>query len=262
MSAVESVVLFLIDGMRPDGLRQADTPVMDGLMRTGASTMAAKTVMPTTTLPCHTSLFFSLPPRDHGILDNTWKPLNAPAKSLFDVLNESGMAAASFFNWEPLRNLSSDGALAASFFLKDRKEHDGSIDRELASLAVRWLKNNPCQFAFVYMHNTDRTGHNEGWMSDKYLRAIANADACIGEVMRVLNGNTAVIVMSDHGGHDKTHHSDLPEDMTIPFIIRAPGIPAGGRIRGEVCITDVAPTIAALLGLAAPESWVGARIAV
>jgi predicted AlkP superfamily pyrophosphatase or phosphodiesterase len=262
MGAVESVVLFLIDGMRPDGLRLADTPVIDGLIGAGASTMAAQTVMPTTTLPCHTSLFFSLLPQDHGILDNAWKPLKTPGKSLFGLLNEQGMAAASFFNWEPLRNLSPDGSLAASFFLKDRQEHDGSIDRELASLAVRWLTNNSFQFAFVYLHNTDRTGHSDGWMSDKYLRAISNADGCIGEVMGALNGNTAVIVMSDHGGHDKTHHSDCPEDMTIPFIIRAPGIPGGGRISGDVRITDVAPTIAALLGLEAPESWIGGRIAV
>ncbi|HOG17858.1 MAG: 2,3-bisphosphoglycerate-independent phosphoglycerate mutase [Syntrophaceae bacterium PtaU1.Bin231] len=262
MRNADSVVLFLIDGMRPDGLRRADTPVIDGLVKAGASTMSAQTVMPTTTLPCHTSLFFSLAPQDHGILDNTWKPLKPSARSLFGVLSERGMAAASFFNWEPLRNLSPDGALAASFFLKDRSEHDGSIDRELASLAVRWLKANPFQFAFVYMHNTDRTGHSEGWMSDKYLQSIANADACIGEVMGVLDGKTAVIVMSDHGGHDRTHHSDRPEDMTIPFIIRAPGVRGGSGIPGDVRITDVAPTIAALLGVEAPDSWVGAKIAV
>lgn len=260
MRKVESVVLFLVDGMRPDGLQQAETPVIDGLRRAGASKMSAKTVMPTTTLPCHTSLFFSLLPQDHGILDNVWKPLKTPSKSLFGLLNENGMSSGCFFNWEPLRNMSPDGALAASFFIRDRKEFDGSVDRELASLAVRWLKNNPWQFAFVYLHNTDRTGHNEGWMSDKYLRAIANADGCIGEVMSVLDGNAAVIVTSDHGGHDKTHKTDCYEDMTVPFVIRAPGIPAGVGIEKELNITDIAPTIAGLLGLESPEPWIGRKI--
>ena len=31
--------------------------------------------------------------------------------------------------------------------------------------------------------------------------------------------DTVVIITSDHGGHDNTHHSDQEEDMTIPLVI-------------------------------------------
>jgi hypothetical protein len=35
----DSVVLFLIDGMRPDGLRASPTPVMDRLVSDGAKSL-------------------------------------------------------------------------------------------------------------------------------------------------------------------------------------------------------------------------------
>ena len=68
------VVLILVDGMRPDGLVLADTPNMNAIMREGTFTLKAKTTFPTVTLPCHASLFFSVPPERHGILTNTWVP--------------------------------------------------------------------------------------------------------------------------------------------------------------------------------------------
>jgi arylsulfatase A-like enzyme len=98
-------------------------------------------------------------------------------------------------------------------------------------------------------------------MSDAYLAAIGNADRCIRDVCRVLPEDTAVIVTSDHGGHENTHHSELEEDMTIPFFLSGPGIPRGREIDGAFGILDVAPTVARLLGLTAPAEWVGRPLA-
>ena len=55
------LVLFLVDGMRPDGMVQAQTPVIDRLRSEGAHTLTARTVMPSMTLPCHMSRFFGVP---------------------------------------------------------------------------------------------------------------------------------------------------------------------------------------------------------
>ena len=38
---MSKVVLFSIDGMRPDGLQQANTPFFDSMMATGAYTLTA-----------------------------------------------------------------------------------------------------------------------------------------------------------------------------------------------------------------------------
>ena len=66
------VILFVFDGLRPDGLQQASTPHVDRLISQGASTYTARTVMPSSTLPCHTSMFRGVTPQRHGILTNTY----------------------------------------------------------------------------------------------------------------------------------------------------------------------------------------------
>jgi len=254
------IAIFLVDGMRPDGLLAADTPFLDHLLTRGAYTYRERTVMPSTTLTCHTSLFFSVPPEVHGILDNTWKPFPKRIPSLFDIIREANLAAASFFNWEPLRDLWQPGSPVASFFLKDTPEDGGRTDREVTALALSWLQAHDWALSFVYLHNTDKTGHAAGWMSEAYLDAIANADRCIESICSILPKDTLVIVTSDHGGHDHTHHTDLSEDMTVPLILQGPGIPKGLEISQNVSIMDVAPTAVRFLGLGQPEGWQGKGI--
>ncbi|MEW6334550.1 MAG: alkaline phosphatase family protein [Thermodesulfobacteriota bacterium] len=257
---VRKVAVFLVDGLRPDGLRLAQTPFMDGVLDRGAFTFRARSVMPTTTLPCHTSLFFSIPPEIHGIRDNVWQTLPTAVPGLVDVIHRQGLSAAVFYNWEPLRDLSRPESLAASCFLKDVPDDGGQSDREVTAFARAWLASHEWAFSFVYMHNTDKTGHRCGWMSDSYLGAISNADRCIEQICLTLPEDAVVIITSDHGGHDNTHHSDLEEDMTIPLMMYGPGIPEGREIGGQVSIMDVAPTVVRFLGLEPPEGWMGKAI--
>ena len=74
----QRVILFVLDGLRPDGLQQAPTPHVDCLISQGASTYTARTVMPSSTLPCHTSMFRGVTPQRHGI---THQHLGAPSKT-------------------------------------------------------------------------------------------------------------------------------------------------------------------------------------
>jgi len=130
-----------------------------------------------------------------------------------------------------------------------------SWSRYLDQLAP-WLSQNLADFVFIYLGYVDIAGHDYGWMSEAYLAGVANADRCIGRVMETLPRESTVIVTSDHGGHARTHGTDCDEDMTIPFIISGPGILSGQSL-GPVSITDIAPTVAALLGLQSPAEWTG-----
>ena len=47
----EHVVMIGLDGFSPDGIRNANTPVLDQLMATGAYTLRARGVMPTSSGP-------------------------------------------------------------------------------------------------------------------------------------------------------------------------------------------------------------------
>ena len=56
------VTLIIIDGLRPDAIRQARCPSLDWLRFNGSTSFKAHSVMPCYTLPCHTSIFYSTLP--------------------------------------------------------------------------------------------------------------------------------------------------------------------------------------------------------
>ncbi len=94
------------------------------------------------------------------------------------------------------------------------------------------------------------------------LRAAGNADRAIGLVLDAMDASgqladTACVVLADHGGHGLSHGDDVPEDLTIPWVIGGPGIRSSQPIAGPVSIVDTAPTLAHLLGLTAPAEWQG-----
>ena len=72
--AVEHVVVIGVDGMSPDGIANAETPTMDKLIATGASTMTARAVLPTSSSPNWASMIMGAGPIHHGITSNGWEP--------------------------------------------------------------------------------------------------------------------------------------------------------------------------------------------
>lgn len=122
------------------------------------------------------------------------------------------------------------------------------------------MEEQPFDFLFIYYGHTDDCGHQHGWMSEPYLRAIENADKCIDYVLQACERTgreTTVLVQSDHGGHERSHGTDSPEDMTIPWILSGAGVRKGQMLDGNVRIFDTCPTLAAVLGLPHAREWDG-----
>lgn len=255
---MKKVVLFLVDGMRPDGLVQANTPVMDKLMESGAYTLEARTVMPSMTLPCHMSLFHSVLPERHGVTTNIYTPQVRPVPGLFEVIHGAGLKPVTFHSWDELRDLARPGSIHTTLYSKDPQEVEGTGEATLIDMTVTWLSQNTFDFAFVYLGYLDVVGHAYGWMSPRYLQAVEHADACIGRVLAVLPKDITILVTSDHGGHDQTHGTPSPEDMTTPLIVQIDGLK--GQLRENISIMDIAPTIAKVLGLKTPKEWLGQSI--
>jgi predicted AlkP superfamily pyrophosphatase or phosphodiesterase len=249
------VVLILIDGARPDALLSAHCPNVDRLRANGASSLQAMSVMPCLTLPCHTSIFYSVPPFRHGIFSNEWVPFARRWPGLFECAHDAELKAAFFYNWEPLRDLSRPGDLACSCFRDNAQDPYG--DQIIADEAARFIANEQPDFAFVYFGTVDLVGHASGWMSDEYLRQLERVDTALGTVLGALNGRHTAILQSDHGGHDRQHGSNMPEDLAIPWMAAGPQIRRGYTIEREVSLLDTAPTIARLLNLPAPANWEG-----
>jgi predicted AlkP superfamily pyrophosphatase or phosphodiesterase len=249
------IVFVMIDGLRPDALGRIKAPNLSGLRANGSWTPRAQSVMPSITLPCHTSIFHSVRPEQHGVTDNKWTPVSNLVPGLVDVAHQAGLKTAFFINWEPLRDLSRPGSLTYSYFLSNDVTTDG--DEINAVEIARTLGQHKFDFAFVYFGNVDNIGHAYGWMSKEYLAQAERSDKALGTVLGALPPDSTVLLHADHGGHDTVHGTESPEDMNIPWIVSGPGIRRGYEIQGPVSLLDTAPTLARLLGIAPPSEWQG-----
>ncbi len=249
------VVLVSIDGLRPDALAVTHCPSLESLRRRGSWTLAATSVMPSITLPVHVSMFHAVPPTRHGITTNDYQPMARPLPGLAEVAKAAGLSGAFFYNWEPIRDLSRPNTLEFSYFCHNEWTPDG--DQVLADEAVRYLAGHQPDLLFVYMGTLDAWGHDHGFMSDTYLRHLERVDAALGTLLAALPAGATVLVTSDHGGHGRAHGTDMPEDMTIPWLIAGPGIRAAHHIEASVSILDTAPTLARSLGLTPDRQWEG-----
>ncbi len=251
----KKVLLILVDGMRPDGIMQCGSDILPEIAKKGASCFESRTVMPSVTLPCHTSLFHSVPADRHGILDNTWHSMVRPLPGLIEATHNSGKTNAMFFNWEQLRDLGRPGMCDCLFYVRNRMHPDS--DRIVTDACIKYVEEYKPDFVFLYLGETDEKGHDFGWMSQNYLDCVKNASRCIKDVIDSLTADYRVIITADHGGHGRGHGSDLPEDMTIPIIAYGPEFKAGTDFGRTASIIDIAPTVTKILGIPTPEEWEG-----
>lgn len=250
------VVYISTDGMRPDAIAAANTPNLRAIMSQGAYTLAGCSVMPSISLPCHMSIFHSVPPERHGILVNTFTPMARPVPGLVEVVNDAGKRCASFISWEPLRDLSRPGRLSVSTLIAYARNPEVADDLTV-NAALPYLRSGEFDFVFLYLATVDEVGHDFGWMSDRYLRQVEHIDAHLGTIMENLPADTAVVIHSDHGGHGRSHGTDRAEDMTIPWMAAGPGIRQNFQIQRPVSLLDTAPTISRLLGVPPSPMWEG-----
>jgi arylsulfatase A-like enzyme len=251
------VILVMIDGLRPDAIARAHTPTLHHIMAQGAYTLNARSVMPSVTLPCHMSIFHSVPPERHGITSNVYTPMARPLPGLVEAAKDADKRCAFFTNWEELRDLSRPGGLYLSTLINDSYNLDAG-DRMVTDAALPHL--GAMDFSFVYLGTVDSAGHFYTWMSDEYLRQVERADAELGRIVAALPTDAVLIVQADHGGHDRFHGTDAPEDMTIPWMMMGAGVRQGCEIQRPVSLLDTAPTVARVLGIRTPREWEGTSV--
>ncbi len=250
-------LVILVDGMRPDAI--TNLPQAQSIIKKSSYTMNAKTVMPSVTLPCHMSLFHSVDPSRHGTTTNIYAPQVRPIKGLCEVLLNNKKTSAFFYNWEELRDLSRPDSLTFSYFCKGGDIGWDKTNALVTNAAIEYLNRNYTDFAFLYLGYVDAAGHQYGWMSDEYMEAITSSWENIECIVNSLPDDYTVIITADHGGHDRSHGTDLPEDMTIPLIIMGKDFIAGKEIE-NANIKDIAPTVVKLLNIEPDAEWEGQSI--
>ena len=252
---MEKVILVSIDGMRPDGFLKCGHPFAQRMMAAGAYTLKGRTVFPSVTLPCHMSMFHSVPPERHGILTNTYTPMVRPLNGLFEQIKWAGGVSAMFYGWEPLRDIGRPGSLKYAAFVHARQEDN--TDDTLTDFALERIKKSKPDFVFLYMVETDeKGGHDNGWMTEAYLGCIYRAIGNVQRVYEAAGEEYTIIVTADHGGHDRSHGTDMPEDMTIPLFFLGKDFTPGQELN-DVSILDIAPTVAKIMSIPAAPEWEG-----
>lgn len=254
----KKVILFSIDGMRPDGMQQSANPFVTELEKRATYTYNGKSVFPSVTFPCHYSMTHSVEPMRHGILTNTYVPEVRPVAGIFERIKESGGISAMYYGWENLRDIARPGSLRYATYINAYTEE--YCDQVLTKEAIRRIEKDHPDFVFLYMVETDeKGGHDNGWMSVEYIRRISLALDNVKLVMDTFGDEYTYILMADHGGHDRSHGTDMPEDMTIPLFFVGEDFEEG-KILPEASLLDIAPTIAHVMGILPSDAWEGRSV--
>jgi 2,3-bisphosphoglycerate-independent phosphoglycerate mutase len=120
---------------------------------------------------------------------------------------------------------------------------------EVADRVVQAIDDDGYGFVVVNFANPDMVGHTG--VIPAVVRAVEATDACLGRVVdAVERAGGVTIVIADHGNAENLLQADGVSPQTahttnpVPVIVTAPG----AKVRdGE--LSDVAPTVLALLGL-------------
>ena len=137
----------------------------------------------------------------------------------------------------------------------------GSFD---AAPELRGIGDTTPPFMFEWAGVAPRL---RGLYEARYDESVRYLDARAGRFLawaqQRLGANTVVLVSADHGesfDHGYGGHAGplLTEPLVhVPLIAFGPGLPAGTRVSEVASQIDLAPTLAALAGAAAPAVWQG-----
>ena len=250
------VIFAAIDGLSSFALDRTNCPNLTALKQRSAYTLQASSIMPSITLPCFTSIFHSIPSGRHGIVNNTWVPMARPVDGLVEVAHAAGKRCAFFHNWEPLRNLNQPLNLAFCYF-NDNLEDGPDADFDIVEQALYFMPRRDWDFAFVYLGTLDLMGHRQGFMTQVYLDHLEHLDKAVGMLVEALPADATLLLTADHGGHARTHGTDSPDDMVIPFWLSGPQIRSNYELKSPVNLLDIAPTVARLLHIPPHREWEG-----
>lgn len=259
-SEIKHVVLFVLDGVRPDRLLAANTPNMDNLVADGSYTWNAITVVPSVTLSAIPSIFTGANPDVHKV--NDWAG-QIWAETIIEVFEEAGLPTA-IIDQDPI--LGGYTATYCTGYQTRPNEFE-----YYTTMAIDYFKENNPFFITLYDPEPDEMAHEHGDQSEQYLSAIERADNQIGRIMNMLRelgvyDQTLIVITPDHGMTGYDHEAGTVTDMRVFSIFRGPGVKQGYEMEnlenssiGYVAhrIIDIAPTITVLSGLRTPTSSEG-----
>jgi predicted AlkP superfamily pyrophosphatase or phosphodiesterase len=259
------VIISFDQGGGPEIARAANMPVFHEMARSGAHDWQAYTIVPSITLPSHTSMLTGVGIQKHQIDWNDYRPEAGVVKvpTVFSVAQARGYSTALYAGKEKFKHLNLPGSI-------DHFEISGNA-LQVAAAFARDLPKAKYNLAFLHFADIDSAGHAHGLHSPEWLQALADTDKALGIVRDAirqagLEQDSVVILTADHGGHNVTsaagetrgtHGSSKPEDVEIPWIAWGRGVKRNFNITAPVVTYDTSATALWLLGIETPEAFWG-----
>ncbi|MBC8128523.1 MAG: alkaline phosphatase family protein [Gloeobacteraceae cyanobacterium ES-bin-144] len=273
----EHVFIISLDGAKPSVVKESEMPALKRLAAEGAVTWTARTIFPPKTLPSHTSMLTGVGPDKHQVLWNSFEPergkIKTPAIFAIAKTDDATVSTAMFPGKAKFRHLWQTGSLDRFDFgglQVDTPVSNGSEEIEktivpaqtVAKIAAAYIMEKKPNLCFIHFPDPDSAGHKSGWGSPEQKEALKVSDQALSQIIKAIataniTGSSVLIITSDHGGHDKTHGLDIPDDMEIPWIAWGKGVKKNHSIAGPVTTYDSAATALWLLGIPLPENFDG-----
>ncbi len=188
--------------------------------------------------------------------DPTLAPADAPILANTELLE--GLAGS---QWPGLPELGSDGFVFVTDPVLDGGSHD---DSDVLEALQQEMEGGTLRLAVANLHQLDRSGHNG--KPDDYVDDIRRLDRPLVSFWRWVQDHpdyadrSYLLLMSDHGRHNSAssmppwrHHGcSCSGCRNVPFLLLGPGVRAGDLVESPVLLTDVAPTLGALLEVELP----------
>jgi len=264
---IKHVIVIGVDGLSPDGIQKANTPVMDSMIVHGAVKWNVRTVLPSSSSQNWASMIMGAGSELHGVINNDWEiddhmlpPIvqeeDGRFPTIFSVLkrekpdSEIGVV----YNWKGFGRL----------FQKNAVDYDRCFSTEDSTAAdfIHYIQDKKPTLGFIHFDHVDHAGHHEGHGSPAYYEAVAKTDSLIGTILTGIKdagieSNTLVIITADHGGVGYGHGGPSPKEAEIAMIFSGENVKNGYSIEQQVYTYDLAATIAFALQVTPPYAWTG-----
>lgn len=251
------VFIFSFDGGNATVMQQSQMPLLKSMLKEGSVSWNAQTIMPSVTLISHTSMLTGLSPAKHKVNWNSWTPdkgtITVP--TVFALAKQKGFSTAMFVGKEKFEHLNLPGSL-------DRFSSPGYEAKLVAKDAAEYIADKKPNLCFIHFADTDGAGHKHGWGSPEQMTAFTEEDTALAVVLDAIKKaglaeDSVIILTADHGGHNRTHGTNAPEDMTIPWIAWGKGVKKDFAISVPITTYDTSATALWLLDVPIPPDWDG-----
>ena len=252
------VIVVGVDGAG-SWFKDADTPYFDRIFSKGAVTYKALSSKPTISAECWGSMLIGVGPEVHKLTNSRVSHLPYPLWSkhptVFRRIRKAYPKAelGSYCDWNPITKGIVEKFIGVS--------HRTARDKKLTPIISNYIKKKKPDFLFIHFDSTDGAGHENGYGTEKHLKAIAEVDKLIGDVHSSIEetgilDNTLFMVIADHGGTIDpngrgSHGGWTDREKYVTFAATGKGV-KNSEI-GEMNIRDLAAIVLYALGVESPE---------